>query len=245
MFQPLLDFISSHADSADVFCFQEVSISDRVGTNEEKNRNNLRGDIARILPNYQSYHAAFQEGFNWKPTDSDIALGNVVFVRNGLEVAEHGSVFVHLEKNSLHFPDAAKHDWFTMPRLVQFVRLENGVTFFNFHGLWHTSGKGDIPERLEQSKKIKACMDRFEGKKILCGDFNLDIDSQSLKMLESDMQNLIKKFDIKTTRSKHYPKIDIMPFADYTLVSPEVEVQSFEVPYSEASDHLPMILEFN
>jgi endonuclease/exonuclease/phosphatase family metal-dependent hydrolase len=34
-------------------------------------------------------------------------------------------------------------------------------------------------------------------------------------------------------------------FADYTLVSPEVEVKNFSVPYTEASDHLPMYVEFN
>ena len=34
-----------------------------------------------------------------------------------------------------------------------------------------------------------------------------------------------------------------MHFADYAIISPEIAVKNFTVPYSEASDHLPLILE--
>ncbi len=89
-------------------------------------------------------------------------------------------------------------------------------------------------------------MRKFDGPKILCGDFNLNIDTESLAMLEKqgNLRNLIKDHKVSTTRSALYPKKSIMPFADYMFVSPEIGVRSFEVPDEPASDHLPMILEF-
>jgi hypothetical protein len=46
-----------------------------------------------------------------------------------------------------------------------------------------------------------------------------------MKMLEQDMRNLVKEFGITGTRSELYTKPE--KFADYGLVSPEVEVQGF------------------
>ncbi len=56
------------------------------------------------------------------------------------------------------------------------------------------------------------------------------------------MKNLITEYNIKSTRSKLYRKYGEMNFADYAIISPEIQVQSFEVPYCEVSDHLPLIL---
>ncbi len=242
----VIEFIKQHAETTDVFCFQEVN---RTAPHHEHLADRAQSDfwfkdLTEALPDFEPYFAACLEGFNWRPVEFDAELGNALFVRKGLAVLEDGHTFVHRERNQYDMPDFLKGDWFTLPRLVQYVRLE-GVTIFNFHGLWHLTGKGDMPSRIEQSKKIREVMDRFPGKKILCGDFNLNIDSKSLNIIEEDMRNLIKEFNIKTTRSAElYPKIKEMPYADYTIVSPDVEVKHFEVPNLDISDHLPMILEF-
>ena len=93
--------------------------------------------------------------------------------------------------------------------------------------------------------KIKAFLNSFQLGKILCGDFNLLPDTQSLAILETEcnLVNLIKTHNIPTTRSPLYLKPE--KFADYTLVSRDIEVKHFEVPNVEVSDHLPMILEFS
>jgi len=85
--------------------------------------------------------------------------------------------------------------------------------------------------------------------KVIGGDFNLMPDTESVGLFEkSGYKNLIKDFDIKTTRSSlnsgKYPEGDIQYFADYAFVSPEVKVKDFKVPQVEISDHLPLILEF-
>ena len=63
-------------------------------------------------------------------------------------------------------------------------------------------------------------------------------------ILEQEFKNLIKEYKVPTTRSKFYDRPNDK-YADYTFVSSDVEVKSFEVPDLEVSDHLPMILEFS
>jgi endonuclease/exonuclease/phosphatase family metal-dependent hydrolase len=78
--------------------------------------------------------------------------------------------------------------------------------------------------------------------RILCGDFNLLPNTDSLTILEQGMRNLIKEYPVTSTRSRFYEKPD--KFADYILVSPEVVVEDFQVLDEAVSDHLPLLLEF-
>jgi endonuclease/exonuclease/phosphatase family metal-dependent hydrolase len=88
-------------------------------------------------------------------------------------------------------------------------------------------------------------MKKSPGKQILCGDFNLDLETKSVALLEENLRNLIREKGIITTRHpEYYPKYNEMPFADYTFVTNDVLVRKFEVPQEPVSDHLPMILEF-
>src|SRR3989304_780654 len=47
---------------------------------------------------------------------------------------------------------------------------------------------------------------KFNGQKILCGDFNLNPDTKSLNILDRGMKNLIKEYKVKSTRSGLYKK---------------------------------------
>ena len=59
------------------------------------------------------------------------------------------------------------------------------------------------------------------------------------------MTNLIKKYNIKTTRHKLYPGFENNKFADFVFVSKGIKIKNFQVPNIAVSDHLPMILEFS
>jgi endonuclease/exonuclease/phosphatase family metal-dependent hydrolase len=134
---------------------------------------------------------------------------------------------------------------------VQVLTLEtNGKKFtvFNFHGVAQPGNKLDTPQRIQNSKRLGLIWDSLlDSEKILCGDFNLYPEIESIKILESRARNLIKEFNIQNTRNQvswdKYPESH-QKFADFTFVSPDLKVKSFEVPYNEVSDHLPMILEF-
>ena len=86
----------------------------------------------------------------------------------------------------------------------------------------------------------------------MMGDLNLLPQTESVALFErAGYRNLITEYNIKTTRGtlmrKLYPQFEHGPygfqeFADYTFMSSDLEVQSFEVPDVPISDHLPMIL---
>ena len=96
---------------------------------------------------------------------------------------------------------------------------------------------------LKQSQIIKDFLaKRREKKQIVCGDFNLLPNTESMGMLEVGMRNLIKEFNIPTTRNKNYERAE--KHADYVLISPTVGVKNFRAVDIEVSDHLPLMLEF-
>ncbi|MBP9818105.1 hypothetical protein KBC75_05175 [Candidatus Shapirobacteria bacterium] len=117
----------------------------------------------------------------------------------------------------------------------------------NMHGVaFNPDDKLDTPERLRQSREMIECLGET-GQRIVGGDFNIDINTESVRLFEeAGYRNLIKEYEIETTRNRlaweRYPD-HIQKYADFVFVSPEVKVKSFEVLDIEVSDHLPMVLE--
>ena len=95
----------------------------------------------------------------------------------------------------------------------------------------------------DRSQKILGFIKKHGERTALLGDFNLNPSTQSIRILENELVNLILDYKIETTRSNLYSKKTEMPIADYCFVSKDLEVKDFQVPYVEASDHLPLILE--
>ena len=85
-------------------------------------------------------------------------------------------------------------------------------------------------------------MDSINVPKVLCGDLNLRPDTESVKILEKGMNNLIQTHKVNSTRTSYYPKPE--KFADYIFTSPEITVKAFEVLKDEVSDHSPLLLDF-
>ena len=113
----------------------------------------------------------------------------------------------------------------------------------NFHGLWNGGGKGDSEDRLLQSGRIIEFMKTLSDPYLICGDFNLLPDTESLKKLEDfGLRNLIKEYGIVSTRTSFYKKEN--KFADYALINEGVEVKDFKVLPDEVSDHSPLYLDF-
>jgi endonuclease/exonuclease/phosphatase family metal-dependent hydrolase len=223
----LLSFLKSHGD-VDIFLFQEVC-ENGSKDDEEVAEPYIFSEVAEVLSGYKSIFVKADES-GW---------GLAAFVRNGIEVKEAGDIFITQYR---------KGDVVGKKRNLQHVSIEESgrqVALFNYHGLWTGGGKEDSEERLEQSRKIVDFIKGFSGEIILSGDFNLLPETRSLKMLEDELglENLIKKFNIVSTRTSHYER-DVK-FADYMLVSKGVEVKEFKVLPEEVSDHAAMYLEFD
>lgn len=121
------------------------------------------------------------------------------------------------------------------------------INVINIHGVATPGDKKDNPARLKQSKLFLGAANKCIGPTVLGGDFNLDIDTESVKMIERDgWTNLIRNCGIKTTRNeltwRKYPNSP-QYYADYVFANNEISVGKFEVPRLLISDHEPMILE--
>lgn len=229
----LRNFMLEQAADTDIFCLQEIF-------HNAVNARNVLGDIdinlydtlTKLLSGYKGFYAPSQ-------VDDE---GLAFFVKPHINIEEVGDVFVHRYLNAMEGEDGK-----TIGRNIQFLKFNNDgqdYTVINFHGLWNGGGKTDSPDRLEQSRKIREFIDtRTIGKVILIGDFNLEPNTESVNILEKGMRNLITEYGVTSTRSHHYAKP--VKFADYAIVSNELNVERFEVLQDPVSDHLPLLLEFN
>ena len=236
LYEPLIEFIKKYAVETDVFCFQEVFPSlAAIRPSLGKVRPNLFFDIQNALPNFNGYHAVAQE--------NDVG-GLAIFIKKSFVVKKIEHIVVFPELNTM--TDEKHEDYFSMGRDLQRMEFEDlGKTFaiLNFHGMWVAKGKIDTDKRIEQSEKVRKIFNESNGAKILCGDFNSNPDTKSMEILSEGNRNLIQEYKITSTRSSLYTKPT--RFADYVIVSPEVEVKDFKVLQEEVSDHLPLFLEFD
>lgn len=247
IYQPLMDFIKENSGSTDIFCFQEVFYTTSDVKVIKKRRMNLYEELSRLLSHHQSYFAPCLQNYvifsrteNLK-TDFNLGFGLSIFIRKDKTVNSNGDFFVYGGQDTFN-----PNDLNTLPRNIQhltFTEADKKFTICNLHGIWLRGGKKDSPSRVEQSRKINEFLSKHNGEKILCGDFNLDINTKSIKILEENLRNLIKEYNIQTTRNKLFPGEE--KFADYTFVSKGIKVINFQVPNIEISDHLPMILQFS
>lgn len=239
---PLLRFLETQKSNTDIFCFQEVFFGLQDAPSIQGTVPNIFSEFAHILQDFQLLFRFAPEGsyFQGEPTQgSRIGLG--MFVRTQLTVIEHNGLFAYDPTS-----DFAQDPKLTMTGNCEFVKIElNGqqVLIANLHGVWQASGKGDTEVRLNQSKIIRQFLDQHQGPKILCGDFNMLPQTQSMSLLAGGMRNLIIEQNIPSTRSELYTKEE--KYSDYMLVSPEISVLDFQVSQVTISDHLPLILKCN
>ena len=247
LFIPLMKFIKDNSKDTDIFCFQEVFKTTSNVKIREGYRMDLYDEVSEVLINHQGYFSPFLENYlifsrsEVKEVNFNLSYGLAIFIKKEIGVASVGNFFVYGNKNSFNPKDLN-----SIPRILQYMTFTKKNEKFivcNLHGIWSKQGKEDSPSRLKQSRKINKFLGNQLSEKILCGDFNLGLNTESIKILEKDMRNLIKEYKIKTTRNKLFPGDE--KFADYVFVSNGIKIINFEVPSINISDHLPMILEFS
>jgi endonuclease/exonuclease/phosphatase family metal-dependent hydrolase len=227
--EPLLEFVAAH-QTCDIFCLQEVyhNAPQKISREDRIVCLDIFSQLQRLLPSHQPhFHPVVGEHY-----------GVAMLIDKKVLVQDVGKVDIYINP---HYPGQGP----AHSRILQWAKCQSGnrvYSILNVHGLWNGEGKGDAPERILQSQNIKAFMETLQTPKILCGDFNLRPDTESLKILEEGMHNHIRSHGIASTRTSFYPKEE--KFADYILTSPEVLVSRFEVLKEEVSDHAPLLMEF-
>ena len=236
----LLAFFEKYKESVDIFCLQEMW-SASYDHLEGKNAGGVPidnasimthgvQDISKILINHSAY---------FRPHLRD-NYGIMIFVKKDIEVIEEGEEFVYKHNGYIPEGDAGNH-----ARNIQYVVIKKDgkkLAIYNIHGLWNGKGKTDTEDRLLQSRNIAELIKKHNMDSVLCGDFNLLPDTESVRIIEnSGMKNLIKEYNITSTRTSFYNKP--VKFADYIFTSTSIVIKDFKVLPDEVSDHAPLFLE--
>jgi exonuclease III len=247
--EALMRFIREQKDSTDIFCFQEVySSKDRTEYSIDY-QPNIFEILERELADFNSFFVDDVHGLDphVNPVDFDLRYGNAVFIRKSLIIKRQFYKFIFREGSS----NIVKHDSSDEPRVLLVSEIEKEgilLNIANYHGQSAPPEKLDTAERIKHSQKILEVLKKCQGEIILCGDFNLMPETESVKVIEnSGFRNLIREFNVKGTRGSLNPYVGTpkeQRFADYTFVSSGLKVKSFSVPDAKVSDHCPMILEF-
>lgn len=239
------DYISSLLGEVDIFCFQEVFKSEYYGTDiKERGDMQMYEKLKQILKEYNAVFLKKSSGRDFiSKVNFQVEHGLAVFFKKNIQIQDHKECF------SI-FPSEIQHPVEGMINCQKAICLLNGksVLIMNYHGPAQPGNKLDTDERIAVSEKLKQIWEEDGSQyKILCGDFNLMPETQSIKILDEISINLIKKYNIQNTRNEiSWAKYNNKQrFADFCFVSENIEVKNFEVPYNLASDHLPMVLDFD
>lgn len=227
--QPLLNFIQNNKH-IDIFCFQEVYHNAKEKISNEDRKVNLKifSELQDLLPDHQAF---------FRPVVNNI-YGIGMFVNKAINVLNEGEVQIYNNPNYTGKGPAHSRNLQWAECLIQ----DKVYAVINVHGLWNGLGKTDTPDRIEQAKRIKTFMNSVSVPKVICGDFNLKPDTESVKIIGEGMMNQIEIHQVSSTRTKYYEKPE--PFADYVFTSPEITVNDFKVLKDEVSDHTPLLIEF-
>ena len=171
--------------------------------------------------------------------DKELAFGNVIYSR--VPFTQASTIFTRGEyKNDFNF-DVDDYNI----RAFQHAQVEiNGkkLNLLNHHGHHIDSHKLGDNETMRQVKQIIEYIKSLEGYVILCGDFNLSPESDSIKLIDKYLANLSTLYSLKTTRSKLTYKNEV---CDYIFVSRDIKINSFVMDETIISDHNALILDFD
>jgi endonuclease/exonuclease/phosphatase family metal-dependent hydrolase len=238
----------------DVLCLQEVVHSPqteedwltyRDGDHVLPQRANFFRDVASALPDHVAFFCPAAQGVLW---DGEMSIpsqwGLATFVHESFPIIAQAQGFVHKSFSPHGYGDHPRSRSAHAIRVHDYEH-DRPVSIAHMHGLRDLRGKMDTPERANQARRLLALSNQVSEPgdlRIVCGDFNVEPDSETLAMLkEAGFAELVTANGFDGTRSSHYTKPG--RFADYMFVDRLDDVTGFEVIYDpEVSDHCPLIL---
>ena len=129
--------------------------------------------------------------------------------------------------------------------IVAILEINNQkLRLLNIHGIWNEGKIGD-DRTIKECEYLLSLIEDNTIPTIIVGDFNLNSKSKSIKILNKKLTNLIEKYNIKSTRPTVKDGLDVGNcIDDYIFVNDKIKVNNFEVKQTDASDHYPLILDF-
>lgn len=250
---PLMQYLAD--TDPDILCLQEVVRTPGRSSDwlvyrdqgvELPQRSNVFEEISAAFPNHDAYFCPSLRGELFEG-DNGIwsEFGLATLVRKSYPVVGQALDFVH---GAFSADGWGPHPRSRNAHCIRLFNTADGfpVTVAHMHGLRDLAGKGDGPARHAQAHSLAALIRRIwrPGERlIVCGDFNVLPESTTFDILgELGLADLVTARGFTDTRTSYYSKEG--RYADYMMVTPQIEVVSFEVvEQPEVSDHRPLLLE--
>lgn len=253
LYEKLAAYLSSEVP--DILCLQEVIYSPatekdwltyRDGDHVLSQRANFFRDVCQALPDHKAIFCPAAQGVLW---DGDVSVpsqwGLATFVHSAYPIIGQAQDFVHKDYSPIGYGDHPRSRCVHGIRVYDYSR-HSTVSITHMHGLRDLKGKMDTPERADQARRfldISQQVSNPHDLTILCGDFNVEPESETLSILKgAGLHELVTGQGFTGTRNSYYKKPG--KFADYMLINNQNAVENFDVVYEpEVSDHCPLILE--
>ena len=217
----------------DIVCLQSVVSS----PHHRSHFFDLYQDLQKNL-HYQ--HHYFSPTLDWQFAGLTISYGNLIL-----------SKFPFLGKQTHFSSGKYKADFKVYKdnpnvRNIQHVIVRAGTKplhILNYHGYEVPKSRLGNIETNRHFRDIAAYVEKLEGPAILSGNLNLVPNAPSLAALNKVMVNLCRSYKLETTRTILVPSITEV--VDHVFVNKLVQVQAFNALDDIASDHTPLLLEFD
>jgi endonuclease/exonuclease/phosphatase family metal-dependent hydrolase len=228
--QQIIDFL--RAENPDFVCMQEVNdLKGRAGykffatLDEIKEAANF--SEAFMSPTYSSRYM-----------ERELEYGNAILSKFPIVSAKTVFTRGQYKRNF----DIVQDDGNIRNLQVATVEVDGKtLNILNHHGHHILGTKAGNDETLRQMQVIADTLDTIDGPIILCGDFNLAPDSQSITIINNKLDNL----SLATKLQRTYNQFSVVDeVCDYIFVNDQVKVQRFEMSEQLISDHKALILEF-
>lgn len=238
----------------DVLCLQEVVhtpgaekdwLTYRDHGVELAQRADFFGDVRRALPEHIAIFCPASRGELWDGEKCYASQwGLATFIHRRFPIIAQMQGFVHGAFSPHGYGAHPRPRNAHAVRLFDFERARP-ITIAHMHGLRELSGKHDTPERRHQAERFADLIQAVAGADdplVACGDFNVTPDSETFGILgRLGLSDLVTGRGFADTRTSYYAKPG--RFADYLLVSPQLQNARFEVlDQPEVSDHRPLVL---
>jgi hypothetical protein len=256
---PLMKFLEREAPKTDIFCFQEVFATTQESVDSRHADEFICGDLfqrmERLLVRF-----GFEGLFLPRPDGPHRMSQAMFWKRASLPIPGF-----YFGGEPIFLPEETVDAETNVPssRLCQYLKFQSApkqwLAIINYHGLWNGGHKQDCPERLEQSRRLNQVArqlsslgpdDDSDTKVIICGDLNLDVDTESVRLLGegAGRQDLIAEYGIRNTRTpmyRHYHDPDYSFNADYVFVDRGITVRHFAVLRNSGSDHAALAVKID
>jgi endonuclease/exonuclease/phosphatase family metal-dependent hydrolase len=216
--EPIIEFLTPYAHTADVLCLQEVY----------ETSYNMQATCRRLLPEFQST-------FAFKPIEGD-DFAQATYVHPRIRVLNTQIVFPHDRSIGLGIVTTVEHRGNPLHICNFHGRSKPGHKLDTPERLKQTREIIELFANREGEKIIGGDFNADISSRTV-----LDLEV-------AGYTNLIRRHEIRTTRNRiAWEAYPLTPqfHSDYIFISSGIKVRRFKVIENEVSDHLPMVLEIN